>query len=127
MPQRQVDVVVRGDAELRLGVGRRLACALEAEGADVWVESSVPEVLHPPTDLRGVSIRLAVRPGSAERRHDGGSYNRQFARLVIGLVILLAVLGVEVRLSFGPRVAVLSLVVGAVVMWRSHGRRARTG
>ena len=122
----QVDVVVRGDTSLGQCVGQRLAGALRAEGADVWVESSVPEVPSPPTELCGVRIRLAVRPGPAERRSDGGSY-WQVARLVIGLVILLAILGVDVRFSFGPRVAALSLLVGAVVMWRSHERRAHAG
>ena len=122
----QVDVVVRGDASLGRCVGQRLAGALRAEGADVWVETSVPEVPSPPTNLRGVRIRLAVQAGPAGRRSDGGTH-RQFARLVIGLVTLLAILGVEVRFSVGPRVAALSLLVGAVVMWRSHGRRARAG
>ena len=125
MAPRQVDVVVRGDARLGLCVGQRPARALRAEGADVWAETSAPELLSPPTELRGVRMRLVVRSGPTERWTDGGSY-RQLAQLVIGLVILLAVLGVEVRFSFGTRVAALSLLNGAVVLWRSHGRRART-
>ena len=103
------------------------ALGLMAAGASVRFPGRENPPLQPDAVLRGASVEVRVSVGGGEfgattASPDGLGF-ADMARVGIGVILLLALLGAEVRLHFGPRIDTILTLAGIWIFWRHVGRR----
>jgi hypothetical protein len=128
MTTSDVEVLVRGSRGVL--AADAVALGLMAAGACVDFPARVNVPAKSDQTLRGCCVRVHVVQDGDEKRADPQAAVMPSlaasAKIAIGVILLLALLGAEVRLHFGPRLDTIFTLAGLVMFWRYVGKKARS-
>jgi hypothetical protein len=118
-----IEIMIRGRPELGGAAAYVTAQALRATGAQVRLASPLAAPWRSEGVLRGVRVIMVVRTDPLEPRSRTAAVTGTFgaadaAKLAGATILLLMLLGAELRLHFGPRLDTAFTLAGAWAYWR---------